>query len=175
LRRDFAIAMNVDFLQMKHVTIISALVFSPFFSFANQFSKEKEIFSVVIHYLDGTIHTSVMQDCTSFFEFSVAKDTIILDMELYPTIELLVRDLKNEEVIATDAYYCDIRLTAIIFYSDRTFDLVCISGENYKRACVIYNGKEIAPQPELTLLFYNLIYDKDEPLNRRLLFGIKDE
>jgi hypothetical protein len=160
---------------MKHGTIILALVFLPFFSCAKQFSKEKEIFSIVIHYLDGTIQTSVMQDCTSFFEFSMSKDTIILDMELYPTIELLVRDLKNEDVIANDAYYCDIRLTAIILYSDRTFDVVCISGENYKKACVIYNGKEIAPQPELTLLFYNLLYDKDDHLNRILLFGVEQE
>lgn len=160
---------------MKHVTLLVGLLILPFFSCANKSDKEKEIFSIVIHYLEGTIHTSVMQDCTSFFEFSMAKDTIILDMELYPKLELLVRDLENEDVIASDAYYCDIRLTAIILYSDRTFDVICISGENYKRACVMYNGKEIAPQPELTLFFYNLVYDKNKPLNRILLFGIQDE
>lgn len=153
----------------------SGILMIIFLFFSSQLvSEEKRIFSVVIHYLDGTSHTSVLQDCTTFFEFPSAQDTIILDTDVYPKLEGLIGKLKENNFTTDSTIYCDIRLTAIILYTNQTFDLICIAGDNYQRACVKYNGKIVGPKPDLAWLFFNMVYDINKPLHRRILFGIID-
>jgi hypothetical protein len=158
---------------MSFYKIITIVVFVIFKLLPIQLiSEEKRIFLIVIHYMDGLANTSVPHDCTTFW-YS-AQDTILLDTTFYPQVASLLEELKQYQD-TVDVSFCDIRLSAVIMYSDKTFDLICMEGGLYNYACVKFNGKTVGPFPELVWLFFNLVYDINLPLYREMLFGIKDD
>ena len=137
-------------------------------------SSEKQVWTLVIHYLSGVAHTSVPQGCYNQFFTPTAGDTIVYDREILDRIEKFMSEIEPYEFTQNDYYDCDIRLTAVILYRDYTFDVVCIAGQLYERACMQLNLERVKTHPELVRLLFEIIYDKEEPLTRRLLFGIKD-
>jgi hypothetical protein len=137
-------------------------------------SEEKQVWTLVIHYLSGVAHTSVPQGCYNQFLTPTAGDTIIYDRDILDRIENFMTEIKPYEFNPNEYYDCDIRLTAVILYRDYTFDIVCVAGEFYERACMQLNQNRVTTHPELVKLLFETIYDKEEPLTRRILFGIRD-
>jgi len=137
-------------------------------------SAKKQVWTLVIHYMDGTTHTSVPRECTNNYFSQTAKDTIIYDQEILNLIGKYMTEIEPYEPNPNEYYHCDTRLTAVILYHDYTFDRVCIAGEFYARACMILNDERVATHSDLVKLLFETIYDKEEPLTRRILFGIKD-
>ncbi|MFW5879715.1 MAG: hypothetical protein ACOCUV_02715 [bacterium] len=138
-------------------------------------SAEKDIIYIAIHYMPGVAHSSILEDCFTFMGHKIAKDTIIYDYDFIDQIYFYVKKFEKRKEEERSNLWCDIRLTMIILYFDQTYDIICISGTNYKEACIIYNGVIVKPNPELVWLVFNLVYDVDDPLTRRLLFDIKDK
>ena len=137
-------------------------------------SAEKQVWTLVIHFMDGTTHTSVPRDCTNNYLSQSASDTIIYDRGLLDRIEKYMTEIKPYEPNPNEYYHCDTRLTAVILYRDYTFDTVCVAGEFYERACMLLNNERVETHSELVKLLFETIYDKEEPLTRRILFGIRD-
>ena len=137
-------------------------------------SEEKQVWTLVIHYMDGTTHTSAPRYCDNDYLSHTAGDTIIYDRAILDRIEKYMVEIKPYLTNSNDFQYCDTRLTAVVLYRDLTFDIVCVAGEFYEKACMILNNERMATHPELVKLLFETIYDKEEPLTRRILFGIRD-
>lgn len=135
---------------------------------------EKQVWTLVIHYMEGVVHTSVPLGCKNQYPSPLGQDTIVYDRYILDRIEKYMTEIEPYEYSSTDYFDCDTRLTAVILYRDLTFDLICVAGEYYQRACMQLNLNRVATHPELVKLLFEIIYDKEEPLTRRLLFGIKD-
>lgn len=138
-------------------------------------SNEKEILYITIHYLPALVNTMTEEGCFTYInDYDLVKDTIINDYDLIDKINLHVKRIERLETNDHSKIWCDIRLTMVILYNDQTYDFICISGANYKKACIMFNGVIVKPNPDLVWLVFNLVYDINEPLYRRILYDNKD-
>lgn len=137
-------------------------------------SNEKDILYITIHYLPALAHTMTEEGCFTYInDYDLVKDTIIYDYDLIDKINLQIKKIEHLETNNNSKVWCDIRLTVVILYNDQTYDYICISGANYKEACILYNGVMVKPNPDLVWLVFNLVYDINEPLYRRILYDNK--